>query len=481
MTGDALLYGELARNLAAGRGFVASYIYPISLAYPPLHALPQPHVLYHPAYPALLAAVFRVAGMQDAVIVATNALLAVALLGVTFVLARRLFDARVACLATAALALDTTVVSNVRNGGTEVLAMAVVTATALMLVSAPTRWKGAAAGALLGIAYLTRPNLLVLLPLAAVALWRMGARAAIVPLIGGAAVVIGPWVVRGWLVMGQPFFSLYTVANIAWDTPSFPGLIATYGTLVPRGLGVMIADYPAELFAKLGTNLVYYARQSVFTANPIAVAAFALGLLLVWRRSARSAAVSVDRALGEWVAASAAVTVVLASMLAREPRYLAPFAPAIVVLGIGWTFAAVTASGRPVLRLVATVLMLALPVAVTVRDRPVEGSRWRDPNLEAVAALTRDSDVIVTDIGRGVTWYAGRTTVQAPIDRATLERVATIVPVTAIYLSARAVSGWGAMYGAPLDVGAYVPAGYVAVASFPDGGRLWRRPGRPVH
>jgi hypothetical protein len=291
--------------------------------------------------------------------------------------------------------------------------------------------------------------------------------------VGGAALVIVPWIARGWLVMGQPFFSLYTVANIAWEMPSFPGAIATYGTLTPRGLGLMVAEYPGELLAKAGGNILYYARQALFTASPVAVAAFVAGMLR-WRRTGR-----VERALGEWMAATAVATAALASLLAREPRYLAPIAPVIVVLGVGWIFAAVR--DRPSLAALATVVLLALPAIGTARDvlqvRAGEAtSRWRDPNLEAIAALTRETDVIVTDIGRGVTWYAGRATVQAPIDRVTLERVATIVPVTAVYLSGQAASRWSAMYGTPLDVAAYVPAGFVPVASFPDGGRLWRRP-----
>jgi hypothetical protein len=316
------------------------------------------------------------------------------------------------------------------------------------------------AGALIGLAYLTRPNLVVLLPFAAGALWRMGARGAIAPMMGGAALVIVPWIVRGWLVMGQPFFSLYTVANLAWEMPSFPGAIATYGTLTPRGLGLMIAEHPGELLAKAGGNLLYYARQALFTANPVAVTAFVVGMLR-WRRSG-----PVERALGEWMATTALATVVLA-------------APVIVVLGVGWILAAVR--DRPSLAALATVVLLALPAAGTARDvlqvrAGDAASRWRDPNLETLRRLTQESDVIVTDIGRGVTWYAGRGTIQAPIDRITLERVATIVPVTAIYLSGQAASRWSAMYGASLDVAAYVPAGFVPVASFPDGGQLWRRP-----
>src|SRR5438552_5089051 len=205
ISGDALLYGELERNLAEGSGFVSRFVYPISLVFPALRTVPQPHLLYQPAYPGVLAIAFRVAGERDAVIVITNVVLSWVVLALVFVLARRLFGLGAACVATAALALDTTLASNIRNGGTEVLAMALVTGGAYLIAPPVTRMRAALAGAVFGVAYLTRPNLIVLAPLAVWPLWRLGARGAIAPLLAGAAAVAAPWMLRAWLNTGQPF------------------------------------------------------------------------------------------------------------------------------------------------------------------------------------------------------------------------------------------------------------------------------------
>jgi 4-amino-4-deoxy-L-arabinose transferase-like glycosyltransferase len=471
MTGDALLYGDLARNLAAGAGFVSSFVYPISLAYPALVTLPQPHFVYHPGYPALLAPVFALAGAGDGVLLAVNVVLAWLLLSLTFVVARRLFGREAAWLATALLALDTTVASNVRNAGTELCTMLVVLVAASLLVEPARAACAFAAGVVLGIGYLVRPNLAVLVVPAALHLWRHGVASRVVPLGLGALAVAAPWLLRGWLVTGQPGFSLYLVANLAFETATFPGTIATYGELVPRGPVVMLTQYGGELADKIGRLAAYYGRQVWFTVNPLVMVAFAAAL--VTRSGPRAA-----RLLGDFTALGLAVTTAAVVAIAGEPRYLAPFAPLLVVLGGGYAADTVRrlsgAWWRPALVALALVL-LALPVTRTAQEL-IHGApaRWRDPNLAALAALTTPGDVVVTDIGRGVTWYAARRTVQAPPDATVLAQVDARLPVSAIYLSARAPEGWPRMFGRPLPPD-YVPPAFALVREFPDGARLYRR------
>jgi 4-amino-4-deoxy-L-arabinose transferase-like glycosyltransferase len=474
MTGDALLYGDLARSLAAGEGFVSSFVYPISLAYPALATLPQPHFLYHPAYPALLAPGVALGGARDAVLLGVNVALAWALLPLTFVLARRLYGREAAWLATALLALDTTVASNVRNAGTELLTMLVALAAAALLVEAPGAGRAFAAGVVLGVGYLVRPNLAVLVVPAALHLWRLGAATRVAPLALGALAVAAPWLVRGWLVTGQPGFSLYLVANLAFETTTFPGTMATYGELVPRGPVMMLTQYPGELADKVARLAVYYVRQVWFTVNPLVMLAFVAAL--VTRAGPRAAL-----RLADFTATGLVLTMATVIAIAAEPRYLAPFAPLVIVLGAGFAVETVRrvpgARRRWALVALATIL-LALPVTRTVQDLlRAAPARWRDPNLAAVATLTTPADVIVTDIGRGVTWYAARRTVQAPPDAAVLAQVDARLPVSAIYLSARAPEAWPRMYGRPLPAD-YAPPAFVLVRAFPDGARLYRRPAR---
>lgn len=473
MTGDALLHGDLARSLAAGDGFVSRFVYPISLAFPSLVTLPQPHFLYQPGYAATLAPAIALFGARDAVLLGVNVVLAWLLLPPTFALTRRVFGGGAAWLATAVLALDTTVAANVRNAGTEILTMLIVLGVAWLLLAPPTARRALALGALIGVAYLVRPNLAVLVLPSAWWLWRAGAARRVLPMVAGALVVAAPWLLRGWLVTGHAGFSLYPVANLAFETPTFPGTTATYGDLVPRGPLVMLALYPGDLADKAARLTAYYARQVWFTVNPLVMLAFVAGLVA---RTGRPA----GRRLIEFTALGLVVTSASAVLVAGEPRYLAPFAPLLLALGTGAAVQAVEriAGARRRAALVAlAAVLLAVPAVRTAQDLARgPAARWRDPNLEALTALTTPADVIVTDIGRGVTWYTGRSAVQTPRDAATLAQVDARLPVSVIYLSARAGEAWPRMFGAPLPDD-YVPRGFALVREFADGARLYRRRG----
>ena len=471
MTGDALLHGDLARHLAAGDGHVSGFIYPISLIVPSLATLPQPHFLYQPGYAATLAPAMMLFGARDAVLLAVNVALVWLLLPMTYVFTRRLFGSAAALLATVLLALDTTVAANIRNAGTEILTMLVVLGMAWLLLDPPTSGRAFALGVVVGVAYLVRPNLVVLALPVAWWLWRAGAASRVVPMILGALVVAGPWVIRGWLITGRPGFSLYPIANLAFETPTFPGTTATYGDLVPRGLLFMLTQHPGDLAHKVQRLTVYYARQVWFTVNPVVMLAFVAALVT---RTGSPAA----KRLAGFTAFGLVVASASAVLIAGEPRYLAPFAPLLIALGAGATVR-VAERAAPAYRRVALVLvacaLLAIPVVRTAQDLVrAPAARWHDPNLAALTELTTPADVIVTDIGRGVTWYTGRTTVQSPRDAATLAQVDARLPVSAIYLSAEATGAWPRMFGAPLP-GDYVPATFTLVREFADGARLDRR------
>ncbi|MBI4590568.1 MAG: glycosyltransferase family 39 protein [Candidatus Rokubacteria bacterium] len=482
ITGDALLYGELARNLLAGRGFVSDFIYPVSLAYPFLQGIPQPHTLYGPGYPAVLAGFFAAFGADDLVIVAANLAIFVLMLPVVFVLARRLFGPAGAWLATLLLTLDKTVVASIQNGGTEVLSMGLVLVGAILVVEAPRAPKAAAAGVVFGLAYLTRPNLASLAPFVLLHLWRLGSARMMGPFLAGGLVVAAPWLVRTWVVTGQPLFSLYLVANLAFDSPAFPGLVATFGTLTPRGLEVMVREFPVDLLQKLRGNLLYYVRQAFFTVNPVLMASFVVAVFSI-PSTRRSQRLLVDL-LGAWLVA----TIVVASLIAKEPRYLAPFAPVIVVIATGWVIENLSRlefdpARRRALVGILAVALVGLPLVKITYDwtlRPAP-ARFRDPNIAAVGRLTDREDVIVSDIGRGLTWYLRRRTLQAPIDRQTLDRIdREILPVSAIYLSGAAATRWRQMFGQDgFSPKAYAPDRFMLVEAFADGGLLYRRRGTP--
>jgi hypothetical protein len=242
----------------------------------------------------------------------------------------------------------------------------------------------------------------------------------------------------------------------------------------------MLRAFPRDLLQKVLENLVYYVHQAFWTVNPVVMACFVLALL------AMPSAMRLGRLLANLVAMWLVTTIVVVSAVAKEPRYLAPFAPLIVVTATGYAFHQVwrrvpSRPGRWAATAALAVALLGVPVGKLVYEwtLPPAPPRLRDPNLAAVGRLTDREAVIVSDIGRSLTWYLGRRAVQAPIDRQTLDRIdREILPVSAIYLSGAAAARWRHMFGrdgfAPEG---YVPDRFALVEAFPDGGRLYRRRG----
>src|SRR4051812_2356552 len=79
------------------------------------------------------------------------------------------------------------------------LLIAAVLLAAYRLRDEPTAWRAIALGALIGLAALTRPEALLLLPLLLLARWRWLAVAGV-----AAAVVVMPWTVRNWIAFDRP-------------------------------------------------------------------------------------------------------------------------------------------------------------------------------------------------------------------------------------------------------------------------------------
>ncbi len=132
---------------------------------------------------------------------------------------------------------------------TEMTCLALTTATTACGIAALRRqgaarvaWTGLA-GVLLGLAVLTRPGFLYLLPasLALLAL-RCGRRAWPVPgaLAAGTCLALAPWLLRNWLVMGQAGLSRYyashtLVQRIAFDTMDWREYGLAYLCWLPDG------------------------------------------------------------------------------------------------------------------------------------------------------------------------------------------------------------------------------------------------------
>ncbi len=176
----------------------------------------DPSIFAPPGYPFALSLAMRVfgaanEGMRAACLL--NALLGSLAAVLAFVAARRFLGSQptwVAPAAAVAMALDPTQITYSTMLLSEPLATCLV-AGALAVLAWPVRaWAPVAAGALLGLAALTRESLLLLLPLLAVSLGRASggirgrAGRAALTLLGAGLLVILPWTLRNVRVTGTP-------------------------------------------------------------------------------------------------------------------------------------------------------------------------------------------------------------------------------------------------------------------------------------
>ena len=187
---DALQYFEIARNVAAGKGF--SNRYPGLL----LHAT----AFRPPGYPLLLSGFFAVFGPSAGLARGINVVLGLGVIALTYGLLRR----HVSFTAALAGSLAVAVMPNLIANDTYVLdePMALCLMLGLIWALLARRWW--LSGALCGLLVLTRPSAQFFVLVLAVwvlvrADWRSMLR-----FVAVAFLVVSPWLVRNWIQVGSP-------------------------------------------------------------------------------------------------------------------------------------------------------------------------------------------------------------------------------------------------------------------------------------
>ena len=197
---DEQQYSQIARSIVAGHGFAWGEGRPTSIR-PPL-------------YPAMLAAIWRVAGSENLQAVrVVQILLALATTALVYVLGARIYDARVGRWAAAVCWLYPSFIFFNFLILTETLFTLLLVAFVLLtvlLVQTPRAWLAVGCGVSLGFATLTRsilwPLPLVLCPLLALLIRAPLARRLALPCLVaiGYALIVAPWAIRNTRLQGVP-------------------------------------------------------------------------------------------------------------------------------------------------------------------------------------------------------------------------------------------------------------------------------------
>lgn len=198
---DAAHYEIIAKYIASGDGFQIKF---------PTFDLHQT-AFRPPLYPYVLGGTYRVFGDQLVVGRALSLVVGVAVAALAALLISRIATRRAGLIAGLCVALYPPLLANDTAILTEGLSLLLLVGILLLLVD--RRW--ILAGGLCGLLVLTRTSAQFLIPIVALwLLWQIGWKRAL-GFVGIAVIVVSPWVVRNWVVMGSPVLNTSNGFNAA--------------------------------------------------------------------------------------------------------------------------------------------------------------------------------------------------------------------------------------------------------------------------
>jgi hypothetical protein len=410
---DSAYVAIVARNLLQGKGWVNDaswlvFLHPVRLPMPFRNANPL-----YPLLTALAARIFGISVVRAGLLVA--ALASVGLLLATFFLVSHyLKRPGIALLIAAAVTVFPPLWEDSLRMLPDSLHLALLMAGVAFFVRAERPLCAAAAGILLGAAWLTRSTAALAAPALAVYAFRMwGGRKALVRLLITAAVaaaVASPWLVYSARVWGSPFGSdsSYSVfqdfyarayngsSDRFWHSPDPPP--SPSELLRREGAAVVlhtITGIPKVLRVWLRESWEYdYTPRIIFVISLVAAA-------ILFRRRFREPPLFASVIFG---ITQIAVFAIRADTV--EPRYLAPLT-AFTVMWLACGVADLMAhrpgkSGRYALLLACAICAVYFPLRDTSLARQLsaedtQAASWRRARRLMSAGITHRDPVIVMD------------------------------------------------------------------------------------
>jgi hypothetical protein len=349
--GDAMDYAQIARNITNGHGYATSILRPLALSG---FVSPDPHAGYTtpdisrpPLYPFLLMLAFVAHGGHGGgnMVVLTSLLFFLASTAGVYFLAWTVLPAEGRPW-TLLLAMGLYILSGTALGfataGSPVPLMALVLSLFLAALFRSyeasgrlvSTWQVAGVGMLLGLCYLGQYSLLLLLPTTLVYIFASRAPARAWTGVGactlGFLVVTLPWLYRtAQVTHAGPFFTLLDY-GIMTGTMEYPGQSSVYRGVLPVDTPfTFFFPHLLEMLKKAGLGMAYY-QAHLSEAFPILVLVPALASL-AWRFSDIRVGV-----LRTYLAISLFLLAFASAFFTPAMSILAPFAPALIVLGVGF-------------------------------------------------------------------------------------------------------------------------------------------------
>ncbi len=422
---DSAEYALAGRTwLETGR-LATPFVHPAALGASP--GPPYPLIVGHPLVPALDALAFALFGQDPLVTLLPAVAGFVATVLLVARLALALSGSRAAALGAAgSFAVTPWALRFASEGLSEMPFTALLTASFLVLWRLPERPRPWLLGALLGLAQLTRPVALPLLPAFALGVLVLSPRGRALSFGARALLAFAPLAaliaLYKWVAIGTPFAEVGGYLLLTGAAPEF--VVAKLNRMTPPPDALAwIREHPGEWFAKLVRNVQSVGYGALWLSGRWPVVAAALTCALVALRGPA-------RARGFVLAfASAALLLTgLASATVADPRMLFPLLPVGLALGFAGIARALEAVGSGRRGLVAAaalgaVLLTLVPLAREWRQALAGGlagrsefreSEWRGLGL-SVRPLLPEGGLVASDAAPWVAWFTRRPVTLVPL------------------------------------------------------------------
>ncbi len=449
---DAYDYAQMGREIKAGHGFSTKQIFPRHIpflsqrGYLPSEEIPN---LYRYPLPPLANAVSQTffSDPVKAAIFQSGFSFFLCLLVILF-LTKRFSNGALAILTALIFAGDSTIWQYSYGGMTESLSMMLLILVLLCIHSAkPSRWKWFLAGLLCGAAFLTRSQLLLLLPLSIVFSLFSASRpkrfSAFILIVMGFCLIVSPWMIRNYALTDDPFFSFSTSRNLVLGTsPSHSDL--EMQLYAPVEMSVIWGEHGKAILAKFFRNVwPEFLNPFSWTHSPLY--AFFLVLIILTSLFLRGLSSDSKYELFKWNAlALIFLNFIIVSLVFPSKRFFVIFHPLIIILFFQELFLllrwAVTEQRKKFLYsivgllMVASFIRFAFTVTSTQGDHPFDMEEKRSYAL--LSQIADSQSVIASDISHKITLYNGNRTIRLPSSPEELLEIShAFLPIDCVVLS----------------------------------------------
>lgn len=435
---DASLYAGTARNIIQGHGVFEPGTIPFFLGYL-IPSVPFGWPPYHGPFFSLVAAIFFLFfGAHKFSLILANGFFFILTIPFVYLLAKKIYNSGVALLASVWYIFIPSLLDYSISGMSESLFTFLVVFIFFLLIAGKnhTFW----AGIVLGLAYLTRPQGILLLFPCLIYLYKT--KKNLLPLLfflGGLAAIL---VFKK--IFLPPFAQDYGnfKNHELWETIAFDTIISTdhfARNLIPTTIQAVFSNLNYVLLKIMANSYYFFQKLFSLTLSPIVILA-----ILSFIETSSNKKIKYLKLL---ILGSFLTFLVFQLTTIFDFRYLHPFLPLFVILACG-TFLNFLKKFNPKRAIPMTALFTFLFIIVPSFTSPGWGTSIqralaspRKPVIDSILGqvvkenVPKNSVIVSNDFAH-LAWYGELRGIDLPLSLANLDRIdKEIVPISAIFLS----------------------------------------------